>query len=214
MNNVGEKYLPIGTVVMLSGGSKRVMITGFCSMAAEDEENQEMFDYAGCMYPEGFISSDQTALFNHSQIEKVYHLGLVDDEEKQFKTTLNALVAQMNGETVAPTVQTVSQAVEQPVEAPVPPVGPGLPGYVAPTPVAPVQPVVPVAEQPVEVPVPPVGPGLPGYVAPTPVVPVQPVVPATPVMPQAVEQPVEAPASDETATPNYRFDENGVLISA
>ena len=83
MNNVGEKYLPIGTVVMLKEGSKRVMITGFCSMPAEDEE--EMFDYAGCMYPEGFLSSDQTALFNHDQIEKIYHMGLVDQEEKDFK---------------------------------------------------------------------------------------------------------------------------------
>ncbi len=94
MNNVGEKYLPIGTVVMLKGGSKRVMITGFCSMATEDQST--MFDYAGCMFPEGFLSSDQTALFNHEQIEKVYHMGLVDEEEQKFKSTLKSLINQMN----------------------------------------------------------------------------------------------------------------------
>ena len=93
MNNVGEKYLPIGTVVMLKGGTKRVMITGFCSMA--NDNKKVMYDYSGCLYPEGFLSSDQTALFNHDQIATIYHMGLVDDEEKKFKATLNELVSKM-----------------------------------------------------------------------------------------------------------------------
>ena len=93
MNEVGEKYLPIGTVVMLKGAKKRLMITGFCSMATNDPN--KMFDYAGCIYPEGFLSSDQTALFNHDQIEKVYYLGFVDDEEKKFKTELAAALKKM-----------------------------------------------------------------------------------------------------------------------
>ena len=33
MENAGKKYLPIGTVVMIKCGSKRVMITGFCPIA-------------------------------------------------------------------------------------------------------------------------------------------------------------------------------------
>jgi hypothetical protein len=70
--DIKEKFLPIGTVVMLKGGTKRVMISGFCSMAEEDQN--VMYDYAGCMYPEGFLSSDQTALFNHEQIEKIYYM--------------------------------------------------------------------------------------------------------------------------------------------
>lgn len=135
MNNVGEKYLPIGTVVMLKGGSKRVMITGFCSMATEDQN--VMYDYAGCMYPEGFLSSDQTALFNHDQIAQIYHLGLVDDEEKKFKASLNALVLQMNAninnqQSVQPTTPVASQTNEPSSEVGIPPIGPGLPGYVAP----------------------------------------------------------------------------------
>ena len=93
MNEVGEKYLPIGTVVMLKGATKRLMITGFCSMATNDPN--KMFDYAGCIYPEGFLSSDQTALFNHDQIEKVYYLGFVDDEEKKFKAELAAALKEM-----------------------------------------------------------------------------------------------------------------------
>ena len=30
-----DKFLPIGTVVLLKGGKKRVMIIGFCAMAKE-----------------------------------------------------------------------------------------------------------------------------------------------------------------------------------
>ena len=88
MNNIQEsgKYLPIGTVVMLKGGKKRVMITGFCSMP--NEGNNKIYDYNGCLYPEGVVNSNQTCLFDHNQIEKIYHLGLIDNEEKEFKKEL------------------------------------------------------------------------------------------------------------------------------
>ncbi len=93
MEEIGERYLPIGTVVMLAGGTKRVMITGFC--AVEEDDKRKIWDYSGCMYPEGFLSSDQTCLFDHSQIEKVYHLGLADDEEEEFKKTLKGLIEEL-----------------------------------------------------------------------------------------------------------------------
>ncbi len=86
-----EKFLPIGTVVMLKNGTKRVMITGFC--AIEGGDKKKMWDYSGCMYPEGYMDSTKTCLFNHEQIEKIYHMGLEDDEEeKLFKEKLNELV--------------------------------------------------------------------------------------------------------------------------
>ena len=89
-----EKYLPIGTVVMLKNGKKRAMITGFCSISGDDKT--KVFDYSGCLYPEGFISSNQTLLFNHEQIEKIYYLGLIDEEEKQFKQKLNEMIKKIN----------------------------------------------------------------------------------------------------------------------
>lgn len=134
-NEIGEKFLPLGTVVILKGATKRLMITGFCSMAANEGEGAEMYDYSGCMYPEGFISSEQTALFNHSQIDKVYHIGYVDDEEKQFKTKLNELLVATGKASPTQPAAPVNDAPkqEQPLEN-IPPIGPGLPGYVAPTP--------------------------------------------------------------------------------
>lgn len=86
MNNNLGRFLPIGTVVLLKGGKKRLMITGFCSF--DEAKKDKAYDYTGCLYPEGIISSKQMALFNHSQIEKIFYLGLRDEEEKQFKQKL------------------------------------------------------------------------------------------------------------------------------
>ena len=85
-----EKYLPIGTVVMLKEGTKRIMITGFCAIPEEGKD--EIYDYLGCVYPEGIVSSDNNLLFNHEQISRVYHLGFSDEEEKSFKQNLEELM--------------------------------------------------------------------------------------------------------------------------
>ncbi len=84
------KFLPIGTVVMLDGGSKRVMITGFFTIAENIKE--KVYDYSGCIYPEGIITSNKTLLFNHDQIVKIYHKGLIDEEEIKFKENLDSLI--------------------------------------------------------------------------------------------------------------------------
>ena len=86
-----EKYLPIGTVVLLKGGKKRAMITGFCSVAQENQE--KIYDYSGCVYPEGYLSSNQVCLFDHDQISKIFFVGYEDEEEKSFKEKLNSIVS-------------------------------------------------------------------------------------------------------------------------
>ena len=90
-----EKFLPVGTVVMLKGGKKRVMITGFCIENRTNNENI-MYDYCGCLYPEGFIDSEKNLLFNHDQIEKIYFKGYVDQEELDFKKNLKKLLESRN----------------------------------------------------------------------------------------------------------------------
>lgn len=104
MKKIPEKFLPIGTVVMLKGGTKRVMIAGFCAFESEEEkqnEERKIWDYSGCLYPEGFLQSNQTCLFDHEQIEEIYHLGLSayeDEEEKTFKENLKKIVEESNNE--------------------------------------------------------------------------------------------------------------------
>ena len=116
-----EKFLPIGTVVMLKGGTKRLMITGFCMY---DKGNvSKMYDYCGCLYPEGMISSDQTALFDHEQIEKIYYVGLQDEDEKKFKEQLEQLLESQKGKAPA---EKPAEKEEEFDPRKVPPVGPGL----------------------------------------------------------------------------------------
>ena len=89
-----DKSLPIGTGVRLKGGQKRAMITGFC--ITPDEDKTKAYDYSGCIYPEGVIKSNQVLLFDHNQIEKIYHLGLIDEEEKTFKNKLKEIISQID----------------------------------------------------------------------------------------------------------------------
>ncbi len=98
---IKEKYLPVGTVVLLQNGTKRVMINGFCTMDASNPS--KIYDYSGVLFPEGSLSSDQTLLFDHSQIIRVDHMGLEDEEEKSFKVKLKEIVAsaEANGAPVA-----------------------------------------------------------------------------------------------------------------
>ena len=94
MNEKHEKFLPLGSVVLLEGATKRLMITGFCTM--DNEDRTTLYDYSGCLYPEGVISSDETALFNHDQIEKVFSLGYSDEEDVEFKKKLQELLKANN----------------------------------------------------------------------------------------------------------------------
>ena len=86
-----EKYLPIGTVCLLKNAKKRVMVTGFA--AKGKETGDKMFDYIGCLYPEGVISSDKNLLFNHDQIDKIFYMGYVDDEQKELMNKLKSYLA-------------------------------------------------------------------------------------------------------------------------
>ena len=85
---MNEKYLPIGTVVLLKDGNKKVMIISY--LIFTNGETKKMFDYGGCTFPEGVIESDYAVGFNHDDIAEVIHLGLQDDEQKDFIETLLA----------------------------------------------------------------------------------------------------------------------------
>ena len=76
-----EKYLPIGTVVLLKNGSNRVMIYGRKQIHVETGQE---WDYLACLYPEGNINEEFMYLFNHDQIDKVFYLGYKDEEELKF----------------------------------------------------------------------------------------------------------------------------------
>ena len=85
-----EKYLPLGTVVLLKNASKELMIIGYGGI---NMKKREVFDYSGCIYPEGSLGSAFGFLFNHDQIEKVISKGYHDEKWDNFIKELDEKTA-------------------------------------------------------------------------------------------------------------------------
>jgi len=64
------EYYPIGTVVILKNGTKPVMIYGRKQLQAFTEK---VWDYVGCLYPEGNINEKYNVFFQHFEIDKVLY---------------------------------------------------------------------------------------------------------------------------------------------
>jgi len=112
-----SKLLPIGSVVLLNDGTKKVMITGFYSVPADD--GNKVYDYCGCLFPEGVISSEQNLLFDHNQIMKVCYMGYTSDEEREFKNKLAQIINNASAEQGNNTQQVAAPQEAAPV-APAP----------------------------------------------------------------------------------------------
>lgn len=83
-----NKYLSLGSIVILKGGSKKIMIYG--RQQYQLSSDKILWDYVGCLYPEGFISDDYNIFFNHNDIEKTIYRGFEDDEEKIYQKKIEA----------------------------------------------------------------------------------------------------------------------------
>lgn len=89
-----EQLLPIGSIVLLNGGNKKLMIYGRKQLLLNEEtdheitEEKNMYDYLGVFYPEGYISPEYSFVFNHSDIKEIIFLGYVNEEEDEFQEVL------------------------------------------------------------------------------------------------------------------------------
>lgn len=86
---MNSKYLPIGSIVLLKTANKKIMITGY--FVVSKEEPNTVYDYSGCMYPEGYVSFNEICLFNHNQIDKLYYIGYRNRDQQSFNNQLIAL---------------------------------------------------------------------------------------------------------------------------
>ena len=83
-----ERILPIGTVVSLTNGTKKVMITGYSSKSPDSDI---IYDYNGCIFPEG-IMEEVYCLFDNSQIEEIFYKGYEDLEQEQYFDKMKSLL--------------------------------------------------------------------------------------------------------------------------
>ncbi|MCL1897177.1 MAG: DUF4176 domain-containing protein [Clostridiales bacterium] len=77
-----EHLLPLGSVVLLKGGIRKLMVIGLKQVL--DDGSGEAFDYAGVLYPEGFLGAGENILFNHEDIEGVVFTGFDSPERVEF----------------------------------------------------------------------------------------------------------------------------------
>ena len=83
-----KELLPIGSIVLLKDGEKRLMIDGV--MQSNEGGNGEEYDSLGVLYPEGHIGDQFQYLFNHEDIDKIIFRGYEDEERDSFIKKLTA----------------------------------------------------------------------------------------------------------------------------
>jgi hypothetical protein len=87
-----KELLPIGSVISLQGGFKKLMIFG----VMQSDGNGEDYDYIGVIYPEGNIGEKGKYLFQHKDIETVYFKGFENDEREEFIKKLEEFYQKRN----------------------------------------------------------------------------------------------------------------------
>ena len=77
-----DEFLPIGSVVLLEGGNKRIMICGRIQAQAGSDI---IYDYSACYYPEGIVDPKSMFFFNRDAIETVYFRDYEDQDELDYR---------------------------------------------------------------------------------------------------------------------------------
>lgn len=84
-----KDLLPVGSVVLLKGGIKKLVIMGIKQANAEEPDVE--YDYAGVMYPEGYLGNDTLYLFNHADINDIIFTGYTNPERNDFLAEVEKL---------------------------------------------------------------------------------------------------------------------------
>lgn len=83
-----QDLLPIGSVVLLKNGEKKLMIIGI--MQNDKRHKKKNYDYLGELYPEGHLGEGvHQYLFNHEDIHAVIFRGYEDAERAEFLKNLS-----------------------------------------------------------------------------------------------------------------------------
>lgn len=87
-----EGLLPIGSVVLLGESAKRMMVIGYLQ---QENDTNKIWDYVGIPFPEGYMGSERTYLFNHGQIGRLFSIGYQDEEQFSFSAHLETAVQEL-----------------------------------------------------------------------------------------------------------------------
>ena len=80
-----KNLLPNGSIVKLAGGDHYVMICGRVIVPGGDTE---IYDYVGCLYPEGLTDPNNMIFFNRDMIANTLFIGFQDKEELEYRSEI------------------------------------------------------------------------------------------------------------------------------
>ena len=104
-------YLAIGSVVMIKGEGKKLMVIGYYG----EDKSGKAVDYMAVTYPEGYLSADIIIGFNQNEVLQVLHEGYKDVEQERFYRELAAYASGVGAQSspTVPFVNTPTQPVQQ-----------------------------------------------------------------------------------------------------
>lgn len=79
------EFLPLGSVVTLQQGTKRLMIVG---RLQQQVDSNTVYDYAAVLWPQGVVDSQHFYLFNQEDIQTLFYIGLQDIQEFNYRFVL------------------------------------------------------------------------------------------------------------------------------
>jgi hypothetical protein len=87
------KFLPLGSIVRLNGGVKKVVIIAR-AVATKIGEETKYLEYGGCLYPEGLLG-DAILYFNNEDIKNVIYKGFTDEDDAIMIENLNEMIQKL-----------------------------------------------------------------------------------------------------------------------
>lgn len=86
-----EKYLPLGSVILVTGSVKKILLIGRGAVSTQEGQTR-YFDYVGVTYPEGLVG-DTILYINHEDIAELIFRGYEDEDDKRMQDNLKEHVA-------------------------------------------------------------------------------------------------------------------------
>ncbi|WP_057821314.1 DUF4176 domain-containing protein [Schleiferilactobacillus perolens] len=86
------EFLPLGSVVMLTGVIKRIVIVQRAIELNQEDGGTKYYDYGAILYPEGLVE-DQLVYFNQEDISRLIFKGFSDDDDTIMVEQLNEALA-------------------------------------------------------------------------------------------------------------------------
>jgi Uncharacterized protein conserved in bacteria len=88
------EYLPLGSIVLLNKGTKKLMIIAR-GLVVDMNGEITFFDYGGVKYPEG-LQSEEIAYFNQDGIAEIVHKGYSDGSDEVIIDNINNFLRENN----------------------------------------------------------------------------------------------------------------------